>query len=221
MTIAQIKKLLKDFKDVPTGNEFLDNRNDPNSKYYRFFYQLTKKFKPKIVVELGSWQGTSAAYFAGGNATTKVITVDHHTDPGDDLNRLKTVEAQNQFPNMKYCKGWTCNEIYEEEKDSHSIKGENAFPKVIKELNGEKIDVLFIDSWHNHKQALRDWNAYKELMSNDALVIVDDVLVGTPNTAIDNVRKFWDELDGVKHLDTTLHVGFPMGFITVKNKKNS
>jgi len=99
----------------------------------------------------GSWQGTSAAHFAGGNPDTLVITVDHHTDPGDDLNRIKTVEAANQFPNMKYCKGWTCNEIYEEEKDSHSIKGENAYPKVLKELDGRKIDVVFIDSWHGYR----------------------------------------------------------------------
>ena len=108
MTIAAIKKLLKNFKDEPTENEFLDNRNDPNSKYYRFFYQFTKTFKPKVVVELGSWQGTSAAYFAGGNHDTLVITVDHHTDPGDEANESMTIAAEKKFDNLHYCKGWTC-----------------------------------------------------------------------------------------------------------------
>lgn len=215
MTINAIKKLLKDFKDEPTGIKFLEDRYNPNSKYYRFFYQLVKKFKPNIIVELGSWQGTSAAYFAAGNPDTKVITVDHHTDPGDDINRLMTVEACKKFPNMKYCKGWTCNDIYEEEKNAHSIKGENAFPKVIKELNGEKIDVLFIDSWHVYHQAVRDWEAYKPLLNNGALVIVDDVLKGTPGSAIDGIEQFWNELKGTKHLEGGLHAGYPIGFLTL------
>jgi predicted O-methyltransferase YrrM len=216
MTIAAIKKLLKEFKDEPTGNEFLDNRYDPNSKYYRFFYQFNKLFKPKVVVELGSWQGTSAAYFAGGNPDTLVITVDHHTDPGDAENEDKTLDAYWEFDNLRYCKGWTCNEIYEEEKDQHQLgTGENAYPKVIKELNGKKIDVLFIDSWHVYHQAVRDWNAYKPLLSKGAIVIVDDVLKGTPNSAIDGVEQFWDELKGTKHLDGDLHAGYPMGFLKV------
>ena len=216
MTITAIKKLLKEFKDEPTGNEFLDNRNDPNSKYYRFFYQLTKKFKPKVVVELGSWQGTSAAYFAGGNPDTLVITVDHHTDPGDEGNEAMTRAAAKQFENLAYCKGWTCNEIYEEEKDLHALGiGENAYPKVLQGLRGQKIDVLFIDSWHVYHQAVRDWNAYRPLLSKGALVIVDDVLKGTPNSAIDGVEQFWNEIKGAKHLDGTLHAGYPMGFLKV------
>lgn len=218
MTIAAIKKLLKGFH-LPTGNEFLDHRYNPHSKYYRFFFQLTKKFKPKVVVELGSWQGTSAAYFAGGNPGTKVITVDHHTDPGDHLNETLTRSAAAQFPNLIYCKGWTCDEIYEEEKDKHALgQGENAYPKVIEQLKGKKIDVLFIDSWHVYHQAVRDWEAYKPLLSKGALVIVDDVLKGTEGSAIDGIEKFWNELQGDKHLDTTLHKDSPIGFLTIKSK---
>lgn len=222
MTIKAIKKLIKTFNKDSLGIPFLDDRieemRNPDgyvAHYYRFFYALTKIIKPNILVELGTWQGTSAAHFAAGSPTTKVITVDHHTDPGDDLNSIKTIGAVNQFPNIKYCKGWTCNEIYEEEKDSHSIMGENAFPKVMKELGGEKIDILFIDSWHVYRQAVRDWNAYKPYLSKGALVIVDDVLQGSPNSAIHDVRKFWDELKGDKYLDGSLHGGYPMGFLKI------
>jgi len=216
MTIAAIKKLLKTFKDEPTGNEFLDNRYDPNSRYYRFFYQFTKTFKPKVVVELGSWQGTSAAYFAGGNPGTLVITVDHHTDPGDEGNESMTIAAAKKFDNLHYCKGWTCNEIYKEEKNLHILaEGQNAYPKVLEVLSGKKIDVLFIDSWHVYHQAVRDWNAYSPLLSKGAIVIVDDVLKGTPNSAIDGVEQFWDELKGAKHLDSDLHTGYPMGFLKI------
>lgn len=211
----KIKELLADFYPDPTGNEFLDQRYDPNSKYYRFFYLLTRELKPKTVVELGSWQGTSAAHFAGGCPDTKVITVDHHTDPGDRTNKAMAVTATMNFNNLKYCQGWTCNEIFEEEFDKHSIAGKNAFPKVLKELNGETIDILFIDSWHVYPQAVRDWEAYKPYLSENALVIVDDVIEGTKGSAIHDVRKFWDELKGDKWLDDTLHAGYPMGFMRI------
>jgi len=45
---------------------------------------------------------------------------------------------------------------------------------------------------------------------------VDDVLVGTPNSAIDGIRKFWDELEGSKYLDGSLHIGYPIGFLQLK-----
>ncbi len=168
------------------------------------------------MVELGSWQGTSAAYFAGGNPETLVITVDHHTDPGDEENKSMTIAAEKKFLNLFYCQGWTCNEIYKEEYDKHAIGlGQNAFPKVLDELNGHTIDVLFIDSWHVYHQAVRDWNAYKPLLSKGALVIVDDVLKGTPGSAIDGIEQFWNELKGAKHLDGTLHSGYPMGFLKI------
>lgn len=217
MTIKEIKKLLKDFKPEATGNKWLDNRYDPNSRYYRFFYQLVKKFKPKTIVELGSWQGTSAAHFAGGCKETKVITVDHHTDPGDRENMALTIDAALEFRNMVYCRGWTCEEIYNEERYKHALgQGQNAFPKVMKELNGETIDVLFIDSWHHDYQAWRDWNAYSPHLSKGALVIVDDVTQGSPEGGIFNILEgFWKKLEGIKHLDDSLHEGYPVGFLIV------
>jgi len=213
MKIKDIQDLLNDFEDEPTGDHFLDSRYDPNSKYYRFFYQLTKRFKPKTLVELGSWQGTSAAYFAGGWKETKVITVDHHTDPGDQENKQLTQRAENYFNNLVYCQGWTCDAIFKEEEYNHSRKGENAYPKVLKALNEQTIDVLFIDSWHVYHQAKRDWEAYSPLLSKNALIIVDDCIQGTPGSAIDGVRQFFDELPGDKMLIDSLHKGYPMGVV--------
>lgn len=218
------KKIIEDFHAQDTGysgDGFIDSRaTDPKAhRYYRFFMYLTKLLKPKTVVELGSWQGTSAAAFASGNKDTKVITVDHHTDPGDDRNKLLTLEAAQIFDNIRYCQGWTCDAIYNEEENKHLLKGENAYPKVIKELNGKKIDILFIDSWHVYQQAVRDWEAYKDLLADNALVIVDDVIKGTEGSAIDRIDKFWDELEGgSKHLDESMHVGYPMGFMQLKKK---
>jgi len=208
----------------PLKNDFLNYRleamRNPQgyvADYYRFFYELTKKFKPPILVELGTWQGTSAAFFAAGCPDTKVITVDHHSDPGDHANHIKTLEASNQYKNIKYCQGWTCDQLYNEEKDLHFQHGQNAYPKVLKELNGEKIDVLFIDSWHRYDQAVKDWNAYRPLLNSPALVICDDILFGTIGSGIENMTRFWEELEGEKFLDTSLHAGYPQGYYKYEN----
>jgi len=207
-----IKQLLKDFKIEPTGNAFLDGRYDPNSPYYRFFYQLTKELKPGVVVELGSWQGTSAAYFAGGNPETTVITIDHHTDPGDSINKSATQKAELAFSNLHYVNGWTCDQLYEEEKDKHLLHGLNAYPRVLEILAGRKIDILFIDSWHRYDQAMKDWNAYKPLLNKGAIVICDDICPGNKGGGIEDMDKFWDEIKHDKFLTGALHSGYPMGF---------
>ncbi len=218
MTIAQIKKLLKDFKSEHLGIKYLDDffeLHDTQRDYYRFYYELVKKYKFKNIVELGTCRGMSAAYFAAGNSSSKVITVDHCTDPGDDNNKQLIFEAVKQYPNIKFCEGWTCDQLYEEEKNLHSIKGQNAFPKVIKELNGAKIDLLFIDSWHNDTQAFKDWDAYKPYLKDGALVICDDISQGSPGGGIYNMLEgFWDKLDYDKHLDDTL-MSYPIGFLKV------
>jgi predicted O-methyltransferase YrrM len=222
----KIKKLINSFDRGPLGIPFLDNRieemRNPQghvADYYRFFYYLAKMLKPAVIVELGSWQGTSAAHFAAGSPSTKVITVDHHTDPGDQVHKAKTEAAAKEYDNLIYCQGWTCTEIYEEEKDSHAEKGENAFPKVMAALAGQKIDILFIDSWHVFKQAVRDWNAYKPYLAPGALVIVDDVLAGTVGSTIEGIDRFWNSLKGTKHLEGGLHAGYPMGFLKLKTRK--
>jgi len=214
MKLSEIKKLLKEFKSVPTGDEFLDKLfqlENHSRDYYRFFYQLVHKYSFKNIVELGGCDGTSAAYLA--SAGSKVITIDHHTDPFDELNVTRMETAVRNFPNIKYCKGWTCTEIFLQEHDKHSKPGENAFPKVLEHLNGEKIDLLFIDSWHNDVQAFKDWNAYTPLLNKGALVICDDIDQGSPGGGIYNMKEgFWDKLYHEKHLDKSL-MYYPIGFL--------
>jgi len=204
-----------------SGIEFIETRiNDMRNPdgnvapYYWFFEAFARRYKPEVVVELGGWRGTAAACFAAGNPDGIVITIDHHSDPGDELNIAWMHSACKEYPNIKYCNGWTCDILYNEEKDRHHIKGENAWPKVLKELDGRKIDVLFIDSWHSYRQAKKDWYAYRPLLNSPALVIADDIYGGADaNDTMKDMEKFWDEMTGEKFLNGQIHAGYPMGFL--------
>ena len=57
----EFKDFVTSFKEGPIGVPFLDGRikdmRNPQgyvAGYYRLFYELTKKYKPEVVVELGS-----------------------------------------------------------------------------------------------------------------------------------------------------------------------
>jgi predicted O-methyltransferase YrrM len=192
-------------RDEPTGDPFLDARYDEATAqrgeplyYYRFFYLFARKFKPRFSVELGAWRATCAAHMAGGNPDGVVVTIDHHTDPGDEAHRAKALEAAQHYSNLFYLQGWTWDMVGEV----------RAF--------GKRVEVLFIDAWHQYDHIARDWRDYSPLLADTALVVVDD-LMETDGPVIAGMRRFWDELPGEKFIDEGLHFveggSAPMGFL--------
>jgi predicted O-methyltransferase YrrM len=201
-TLNDIILLVKTFSEAPTRDDFIDKRYDLHKekfgsylRYYRLFYHLAKWLEPELVVELGGWQGTAAAHFASGYSKAQVITIDHLSDPGDDLNKIKMLEATAQYPNLIYLQGWTW--------DMYQVVAAQNRP----------IDLLFIDSWHDYEHAMRDWNDYKPLLASPALVICDDI-IGGYGAVISGMLDFWNDLPGEKWLEpATLNPGYPMGFM--------
>ncbi len=114
-TLDDIKHIIDYSVDIgPTGYPFIDNRYQAHIDkfgepfpYYRLFFHLAQQLEPCLTVELGGWQGTAAAHFAQGYAGNTVFTIDHHTDPGDDLNRLEMLKASTYYMNLSYIQGWT------------------------------------------------------------------------------------------------------------------
>jgi predicted O-methyltransferase YrrM len=207
-----LRLLIDKTQSEPPLEPFLDERyaevaeqiNHPNL-YYKLFYLISEELKPDVVVELGGWRGYGAAHFAAGNPDGLVITIDHHSDPGDDLNQIKMEECVKQYPNMHYVKGWTTPEYVEE-----TNKGVNGYGKVLEILDGKKVDILFIDSWHEGRYFLRDWNYYRPLLNNPALVICDDLY---DTELFIDMEKTWHEMPYEKFVDGGMHPGIPMGFL--------
>ncbi len=212
-TIAEIKSIC-DAANLPLGIPFIDNRMDEyaikyngNYPYYAAFRDLTKALKPGVVLEIGSWEGTSAAAFAAGCAETQVITIDHHSDPGDHVNQAKTLEAREAYPNITYLQGCSTAKV-------HALKAGTDFvlPWVEEILSGRKIDILFVDGWHGQPFAQADYDTYKPFLAPGGLIICDDIYGGDCDT-IFGMMDFWNDLPGEKYLSTNLHGGYPMGLI--------
>lgn len=219
-TLDYIKQLIDDpLTYDPIGSALLDNRWERNKDhlYYRLFYHLAKNLQPSFTVELGGWQGTAAAHFAQGWGGGTVITIDHHTDPGDEENKVKMLEAQAEYDNLHYIQGWTNGVLAQREKGNHTLgDAPNALlklkPWMLVESLYNNIDVLFIDSWHQYDEAMLDWQAYEPLLSSPSLVICDDIILGD-GQAIGGMDRFWNNLPGEKFLSDIPHTGYPMGFL--------
>ncbi len=213
-SLDDINKIIRDTSTYdPIGDAFLDNRyrehiaQGGNHLFYRLFYHLAKYLQPDFTVELGGWQGTAAAHLAEGWSLGTVITIDHHTDSGDEENKVKMLEAEAQYDNIHYIQGWTNGILAQREKGRHTLgDAPNALLEVTKKI-WENIDILFIDSWHMYEEAMLDWVAYSVHLSKPSLVICDDI-----SDPIE-MLPFWNELPGEKFLEAAAHPGNPMGFL--------
>lgn len=193
-----VENLLKTYDpEIPTGDEFLDGRYEEQVRivghtqpYYRLFWHLARTLRPKLSVELGSWQATAAAHLAAGNPQGNVITIDVHKD--DPAAKVRTEEAAEHYANLEYVNGWTWDVV-------------GRVPR--------GIDLLFVDSWHDYQYAIQDWRDYSALLSPAALVICDDILPGDPSLGY-GMRRFWAEISEGREsvLDAAPHPGIPMGF---------
>jgi len=205
--IDTLEEMARQFLPLPTGNEFLDrryswqkNENGSEWPYYRFFHHLARELEPNLVLELGTYQGTAAAHFAFAMLQSSgiVITVDHHSDLGDDDNQMKVLEAQDTFPNILYYQGWTTPELAADNKGKHALGDVgDVYQRVenFTEYYKQGVDILFIDSWHCYEYAKTDWEAYRPLLASPALVICDDIQAGGgPESPIQGMMKFWGEM---------------------------
>lgn len=199
--LSDIQRLIDQcLKEEPTGDDFIDKRYQEQvgiightNPYYKLFFLIAQELRPKLVVELGSWQGTGAAHFAAGDMNCNVITVDIHKD--DKEAQRRTIEAAVHYDNLTYVNQWTWDAV-SAVKERVSFFG--------------PIDVLFIDAWHRYDYAMREWELYSPLLNSPALVICDDI---TEAFNFEKMLSFWDELPGEKFLNDQIHYPIPMGFL--------
>lgn len=188
--------------EQPTGDDWLDSRYNEQvhwightNPYYKTFFLIAQVLEPELVVELGSWQGTGAAHFAGGCPSCNVCTVDIHREDRDA--QMRTIEAASHYQNLTYLNRWTWDAI-DFFRNLHT-----------------PIDIVFIDAWHDYQYAKKEWDLYSPLLASPALVICDDI---TTAYNFDGMLKFWEEIPEPKFLDNRIHPGIPFGFSIVNQK---
>lgn len=159
----------------PAPKQLLEICDQWYSPYYNLFYILSsgichEKYKT-VAVELGVDQGRGSAAFAL-SGLCQVYGIDHTYKVG--LNRL------DDFDNFDFVKSDTL--------------------PVPEQLKNVKISLLHIDTEHSYPMAKAEFEAYKPLLTNPAIVFFDDL-----HAQDDDVLKYFMELPYPKIQDDRLH----------------
>ena len=167
--------------------------------YYKFFYLVAREFKPAFSVELGTYRGNTAGHLGVGNPEGTVYTIDWHRDPGDIVHKRVAIAVGEHYPNVTY--------INKASWDEESIR------RVTEVAAVHPIDILFIDAWHWYEHAHREWDIYRPLLADEALVVCDDIQ-DQPGSTVEMV-KFWKEVsNGYENFeDFKMHFAVLMGFV--------
>ena len=125
-----------------------------NSKFGKLLYRITKFYKPKTILELGTSLGVSTLYLAKAIKSSKVYTFEGCPETAKI--------AQQNFEKMK-------------DKNIKIILGnfQNTLQKTLKEIN--TIDMAFIDGNHKEKPTISYFLECLKYANNNTIFIFDDI----------------------------------------------
>ena len=187
MVVDKVRKvtseLLNKLADEACAMEPFPMQFFPPSIYYRFFYKLTQALQPALSVELGLCGGGGSYHLAAGWPHGQVIGVDVVNDYPDNLEYLDSHCANFNF--------WKMNSL--------------AAAAIAKE-RGKVVDILFIDTVHTYPATLAEWGAWRGLLSDEGVVMFDDL-------TRPGMKEFWDGLPEPKLRIDKLHDGAGFGIV--------
>lgn len=142
-------------------------------------------------LEIGCYDGGTTIFLS--NFTKNLITIDQPTVPRFDSYKynigtnLFGSELINERTNFKYVAG-----------NSHS---EETFSKVKEILNGELLDLLFIDGDHSYEGVKNDFEKYSTLTKKGGIIAFHDIHRSSFHESHGcYVHNFWEEISK-KYLD--------------------
>lgn len=147
------KKYLEKFKPGDKVDEmYLSFIDSKDQHYITFLNFIIKKLKPANIVELGNREGLStlAMYDASTEIGSEFFSIDIEKD-------------------LRYCPSHMFND-----PKMHFLFGDVCSLKIIKQLP-RNIDLLFTDTLHFDFQVRDEWEIYQHLLSDKALVAIDDI----------------------------------------------
>jgi len=176
------------------------------SGHRRFAYDLVRYAKPRKVVELGTFYGTSFFSFCQGvkdeNLSSQCFAIDTwQGDPhigdydsiGEQIFQAVTAVNERYFPTI-----------------GTLIRCE--FDKALHHFADGSIELLHIDGYHTYEAVRHDYTTWYSKLAPNGIVLFHDIAVHYGDFG---VYRFWEELEGLPHFqflhNNGLGVLFPKG----------
>ena len=134
-----------------------------------------KKFENCLEIGLGAYGST---HFLWRLIFKKTITIEYQK-----YRVFQFSENMNKFYNKFTLNDLKSRFIFGLSNDTSSVE------KVEKVLNGEKLDLLFIDGDHNYKSVLCDWLIYKNFVKKGGIIAFHDCVSNSGNYGVPKFLK--------------------------------
>lgn len=164
--------------------EFIFEKDIPDFTWagHTFFaYDLIKNKKPKTLVELGSYKGTSSASFMQGVKDEGLETDLYFVDSweGEEQTGFYTEDVYTIFTNLV--------KKYFSDLKVHPLK--MYFDEALKQFEDKSVDILHIDGLHTYDAVKHDYNTWKRTVKDDGVILFHDIKVSNFG-----VKEVWEEV---------------------------
>jgi len=159
-------------------------------KYGELFFRLSSFYRPANIIELGTSLGITTAYWAAGNASGKVVTIE-----GSQAIHNKAVNGFSKlgFTNIEALQG----------------NFDNLLPMVLQDLS--HVDVAYIDGNHRYEPTMAYFHQLLEKSGNDTILIFDDIHWSR------EMEDAWEQIKQHPDVRCTVDIFF-LGFVFFRNE---
>ena len=187
ITTNDLVLLVNEAKKAPILGIY-EGLNFDENLYLRYLWTLARKFKFKLMVEYGTWQGLSALQLAEGNPEGKVISIDNLC-LASSLGIGNPLREKNKRDNITYL-----------------------IQDCLTPNNFKDIDLLFMDGKHGPSIGA-EYNFWLPKMASNGIILIDDIYWNA-GRGVDE-PDFWNSFNptGGDKIDLSmLHTWSNMGF---------
>ena len=160
-------------------------------KYGKLLFRLANFYKPKVLLELGTSLGIGTSYIASGKNRDAILT----TVEGDEgiFNISQQVQKALKLENVVGINSQFDN-FLEEYIDQNPV-----------------IDFVYVDGNHTQEATLKYFNLLKSQMSDNGLIIFDDIYWS------DGMKKAWSVIKNDNAISSTVDL-FKFGLVYFRKK---
>ncbi len=148
----------------PAGSRLRGGRGKDHPRYGRYIYSFAKHYRPKLIVEVGSYAGGTGIGWAKAlaeNGQGRLICVDNDTYS----NGTYPVVTERNICQT----GLAANSV-----EFRSGQSQTVLPALAKEFPG-KVDIYLVDGDHTYEGALADITNGLPMMKRGGFILVHDV----------------------------------------------
>ena len=189
-------------------------RYSPWSGHRNFAYDFINYFKPKVVVELGSYYGCSTFAFMQAikdfSIDSKFYAVD--TWAGDDFTKNDYKE------NVYLAFSDVVNKCFDNKK---LIMLRKTFDEAVKEFNDNSIDLLHIDGSHHYEDAKHDCETWIKKVKEDGVIMFHDISSDLMYGQIMGSHRYWQELKEKYRYTVEFDFSYGLGIVFLSKEKYS